>query len=91
MAVALKYLSNFWRTLEIPLISTTNHMSERTIWDILPECIFKNFEIARMKEGNFKIFKNYESDLSQKSLNETCDYWLITPNLQTLCIGTNIF
>ena len=28
-------------------------------------------------------------DLSQK--HETCDYWLITRNLQTLCIKTNIF
>ena len=23
--------------------------------------------------------------------NQTCDYWLITPNPQTLCIETNIF
>ena len=23
--------------------------------------------------------------------NQTCDYWLITPNQQTLCIETNIF
>ena len=22
--------------------------------------------------------------------NQTCDYWLITPNQQTLCIETNI-
>ena len=23
--------------------------------------------------------------------NQTCDYWLMTPNQQTLCIETNIF
>ena len=26
-----------------------------------------------------------------KSPNQTCSYWLITPNQQTLCIETNIF
>ena len=30
-------------------ISTSNHMSGRAIWDKLPECIFENFEIARVK------------------------------------------
>ena len=38
-------------------------------WDKLPECIFEN-------EGDFKIFKNCESDLSPKSLNQTCGYWV---------------
>ena len=39
------------------------------IWDKIPKCIFENFEIARVifKEGNFKIFKNQEGHLSQKS------------------------
>ena len=27
----------------------------------------------------------------QNSPNQTCDYWLITPNHQTFCIETNIF
>ena len=30
-------------------ISTSNHMFGRAIWDKLPECIFENFEIARVK------------------------------------------
>ena len=30
-------------------ISTSNRMFERTIWDKLPECIFENFEITRVK------------------------------------------
>ena len=34
-------------------------MFGRAIWDKLPECIFENFK--------FKIFKNHEDDLSQKS------------------------
>ena len=38
-------------------------MFVREIWDKLPECIFENFE----KILNFKIFKNHEGDLSQKS------------------------
>ena len=38
------------------------------------------------------MFKNHKGDLSQKSPEpKMCDYWLITPNEQTLCIGTNIF
>ena len=64
-------------------------MFGREIWDKLLECIFENFEIARLNEGNFKIFKNHEGDLSQISPNQTCDYWLITPTQQTLSIETN--
>ena len=30
-------------------ISTSNRMFGRTIWDKLPECIFENFEIGRVK------------------------------------------
>ena len=41
-------------------------MFRRAIWDKLPECIFENFEIARVKH-NFKIFKNHEGNLSRKS------------------------
>ena len=31
-------------------------MFERAIWDKLPECIFENFEIARVKRGQFQNF-----------------------------------
>ena len=27
------------------------------IWDKLPECIFENFEIARVKRKQFQIFQ----------------------------------
>ena len=53
-------------------------MFERAIWDKFPEC-------------NFKILKNHKDDLSQNRPNQTCDYWLVTPNQQTFCIETNIF
>ena len=32
-------------------ICTTNHMFDRAIWDKLPECIFENFEITRVKQS----------------------------------------
>ena len=41
------------------VISTINHMFRRAIWDKLPECIFENFEIARVKQG--------QKSISQKS------------------------
>ena len=56
-------------------------MFGRAICDKLPECIFENF----------KISKNHEDDLSKNCLNETCDYWLITPSQQKIWIQTNIF
>ena len=32
-------------------------MFERAIWDKLPECIFENFKIARVKRGQFQNFQ----------------------------------
>ena len=59
-------------------MSTSDHMLGRAIWDKLSECIFENFEIARVKPGNFKIFENRP--------NQTCGCWLITPSQQKLCM-----
>ena len=42
-------------------------MFGRAIWDKLPECIFENFEIVRVKRGQFQNFKYHEGDLYQKS------------------------
>ena len=39
------------------MISTSNHMFGRTIWDKLRECIFENFEIAQVKRGQFQNFQ----------------------------------
>ena len=41
-------------------------MFERAIWDKLPEYIFKNFEISRVKRAQFQTFQKREGDLSQK-------------------------
>ena len=32
-------------------------MFGRAIWDKLPECIFENFGIARVKQGKFENFQ----------------------------------
>ena len=47
------------------------------IWDKLPECIFENFEIAGVKQGQFQKFWKITR---VTCLNQTCGYWLITPN-----------
>ena len=36
---------------------TSNYMFEKAIWDKLPECIFLNFDIARIKQGQFENFR----------------------------------
>ena len=56
-------------------------MFGRAIWDKLPNCISENFE----------IFKNHEGIYPKNHPNQTCGYWLITPNQQTFCTETNIF
>ena len=39
------------------IISISNHMFGRAIWDKLLECIFENFEITRVKRGQFQNFQ----------------------------------
>ena len=41
----------------IVTVSTSNHMLGRAIWDKLPECVFENLEIARLKRVQFQIFQ----------------------------------
>ena len=49
-------------------VCTSNYMFGKAIWDKLRECVFDNFDIARVKRGqNFKILKNHEGGLFQKS------------------------
>ena len=38
-------------------VITSNHMFVGAIWDKLPEYIFQNFEIARVKRGKFQNFQ----------------------------------
>ena len=41
------------------IISTSNHMFGRVIWDILPKWIFlKILKLPKENNGKFKIFKN---------------------------------
>ena len=65
------------------IISTSNHMFGRGIRDKLPECIFTRAISKLSKITRVNYLKNYP--------NQTCNYWLITPNEQTLCVETNIF
>ena len=62
------------------MISTSNHMSGRVIWDKLQECIFENFE----------NFENDEGASSQKSPEP--NMWLLAYHTiqQTLCTETDI-
>ena len=39
------------------MISTSNYMFGRAIWDKLHECIFENFEIAQVKRGQFRNYQ----------------------------------
>ena len=39
-------------------VGTSNHMFGKAIWDKFPEWIFENFEVARVKRGLFKNFRN---------------------------------
>ena len=55
--------------------SASNHMFVRAIWDKLPECIFENLKLPERNEGNFKVFKNHEGNLSPK-LPES-NMWLL--------------
>ena len=41
-------------------VGTSNHVFGRAIWDEFPECIFKNFEIARVKRGQFLNFQKQQ-------------------------------
>ena len=62
-------------------------MFGKAIWDKLPECIFENFENARVEEGNFKIVKKHEGDLSQESPKPNmCLLVNDTKRTNTLCI-----
>ena len=48
-------------------VCASKHVFRRAIWDKLPESILKILKLPQKNEGNFKIFKNHEGDLSEKS------------------------
>ena len=49
--------AQMWYNLLVKSISTSNLMFGRAIWDKLPKCMFENFEIARVKQGQFQNFQ----------------------------------
>ena len=51
------------------LISTTNHMFERTTWNKLPECIFDNFSKINFQISKFQSFQKSRGHLSRKLPN----------------------
>ena len=50
----------------ITLVSTSNHMFGRAIWNKLREKFLKILELPESDKHNSKIFKNFKGDLSQK-------------------------
>ena len=55
-----------------------------------PSVFLKVLKLAKWNKGNFKVFKNHEGHLFQKSPDQTFRYWLIRSNQKRLCIETNI-
>ena len=48
-------------------LSTSNQMLGRVSWDKFPECSFLNFEIVRVKRGQFQIFQKSRGWLIPKT------------------------
>ena len=58
-------------------------MFEMAIWDRLSECIFGNFEIARVKQGQLQNIQKSRGLFIPK-IARTCSYWLQTKPTNTL-------
>ena len=50
------FFSQFHTCYQYVLVYINIYTFGRAIWDKLPECIFENFEIARVKGGQFQNF-----------------------------------
>ena len=59
-------LVKFKASFYLITIFTSNPMFQRAIWDKLPEYIFKILKLPEKNEGNYKIFKIHDGDLSTK-------------------------
>ena len=68
LIVLVLFLYYYYYYLLQNQISTSNHMFRRANWNKLPECIFGNFGIARLKQGQFQNSQKSRGDSSQKSL-----------------------
>ena len=52
-----KFYCTSCELLFIARVATSNNMFGRAIRNKLPECVFENFEIARVKQGQFQNFQ----------------------------------
>ena len=65
-------------------------MLGRVIGDKLPECIFENFEIARVKRRQYQIFQKSTGWFIP--ISPDVNMWLLVNHTKpTLCIETKIF
>ena len=53
----IKGNQEFSNNLLTKSVGTSNLMFGRAVWDKFPKCIFENFEIARVKRGQFQKFR----------------------------------
>ena len=65
------------------LISSSDHMFGRAIWDKLPKYIFENFKIARVKRGQFQIIQKSRGRFIPKNLA-----FIVIPNICNSCKDT---
>ena len=56
-----------------------------------PSVFLKIWNCLSKMRAIWKFSKITSVIYTKNRLKQTCDYWLITPNLETLCIETNIF
>ena len=72
------------------VISTSDHMLGRAIWDKLPVHFWKFWNCLSKTRAISKCSKITRVIHPKNCPNRTYDYWLITPSQQTLGIKTDI-
>ena len=72
------------------MISTSNDVFSRVIWINCPRPFLKILKLSKIRTIS-KFSKITRVIDPRNCSNQTCDYWLGTPNQQTLWIETNIF
>ena len=73
------------------IVSTSNHMFGTSIWGKLTESIWKFWNYPSKTKTISKFSKMTRVTYPKNCPNQTCGYWLITPNQQTICIEINFF
>ena len=96
-----------WMNVKSSTTESFSYGSKKSHWEFNDSRIFwiQVNTIKQKKTKSFWKFLDWPSETRAISkfsnitsvtypkncLNQTCDYWLITPNQQTFCIETNIF